>query len=331
MPTMELIFRVREEGSVEAIASRIEQALKRVGQGASEAAIRVDQLSRISQVAQDLGDITIHMGSSSWQGVGDDGRDRAVTDRHTTKGAAITPGIISGDADPQPIEEEKRLPLAAIEAGLAKQRTVIGTLAIADLDRVRTVGAAQAATDANHLATLDSARLKEDELAAAIEQRYRAALAQAGESIQTNIVSAFDEAAAKVEAIAQRLEAMSGKGGYDVLPMLASGVSDGSNATTAVGLDAGQAIPEAHEFRDGGIVPGPVGQAKRVTVHAGEGVFTPEQMRALGADAGPQDSGLLPSGDLVVNMSIDGRSIVGAVRIPLKDALRAGKVQVRAN
>jgi hypothetical protein len=80
----------------------------------------------------------------------------------------------------------------------------------------------------------------------------------------------------------------------------------------------------------GGVVPGPIGSPQRGTAHGGEVIGAPEQIVAALA-AALERTGGGAGGDLVVHVSLDGRSVVQSIRIPLQEAIRVGQVQVRAS
>lgn len=80
-------------------------------------------------------------------------------------------------------------------------------------------------------------------------------------------------------------------------------------------------------FAAGGIVPGTTGAPRPAVVHEREMVLTADDQRALlGMIRGGGGSG----GMLVVQVQLDGRTLAGAARVPLQQAIAAGQVQVRA-
>lgn len=66
-------------------------------------------------------------------------------------------------------------------------------------------------------------------------------------------------------------------------------------------------------FAEGGIVPGPVGMARAATVHGGEGVFTPDQMAALGSlgrSSGGSSFGGGAAGTTII-LQVSGNTLLG--------------------
>ena len=82
---------------------------------------------------------------------------------------------------------------------------------------------------------------------------------------------------------------------------------------------------EGGGYASGGIIPGPTGSPRRILAHAGEGVFNPSQIAALGrAISGAGGSG----GNLVVQLMVNGETVVGQIAVPLQKAIAAGKIRV---
>lgn len=65
-------------------------------------------------------------------------------------------------------------------------------------------------------------------------------------------------------------------------------------------------------YARGGTIPGPIGAPVIIKAHAGETVLP------VGTSGG----------NLLINVSLDGRAIAGAIRIPLQEAIARGKIQV---
>jgi hypothetical protein len=85
-------------------------------------------------------------------------------------------------------------------------------------------------------------------------------------------------------------------------------------------------IPDSYDV--GGVVAGPAGAPRAAMVHGGEMVLTREDQQAL-LSALRSSAGAW-SGDRVIaiNVNVDGRNLMGTLRAPLADLLRAGRIDV---
>lgn len=72
----------------------------------------------------------------------------------------------------------------------------------------------------------------------------------------------------------------------------------------------------------GAVVPGPRGKAVLGIAHSGEAIFTPDQIKALVAGGGGM------GGNLVVQMMVNGETVVGQIAVPLQKAIAAGRIRV---
>ena len=104
---------------------------------------------------------------------------------------------------------------------------------------------------------------------------------------------------------------------------------------SAEGSDAGLPTPGGSyagggssepQMAGGGMILGPRGAPRRIVAHGDEGVFTPGQMAALGRAISGGGGG---SDSLIqVHFNIDGKRFISSVKIPLRQAIATGEIQV---
>jgi len=81
----------------------------------------------------------------------------------------------------------------------------------------------------------------------------------------------------------------------------------------------------------GGIIPGPIGAARRTTVHGGELVANPEQQaRLLDAIMTGRGAGGVGGGSATILVQLNGRTIAEEAVIPLQELSRSGRFTIQA-